>query len=520
MPTTIDESVFKKLFSAYQLDAVTTQAKIWVDPTGIKTVPTVFVPGENTLVIGGKSQVFKDGAFVYSTNGEIKALPGSVTAGGGITVDGGPVSPVTVHYSTNRPVGNMATLKFNEGTTPGTSTLSLRMPEGRGAGFLIRYPAHTQEELIKIADSEGAVVKVKDAEGKVLEGFFPKGSGGAVPDELGPYASSTNFNEGDFVSITRRPDGRSSLFTYRTYTPEQMNQATNHGQYSKPGNNVDQLRTLEGEPIKPGEFPRLNFQADGGNKILPESKGWFGKAAEAPGGAPPTVPELPDGTPPVQGPKLPTPKLDTTPPVAEGASAVGKVTRYLAPAALAITPIFEGISEGYTDYQKNHSLLDGAGGVAVGAAKGVVDTILPGARDGYSDVVGGGDKTFLDRALNAASDFTGTATAVGSVALVAETAGVVSIPATIPTGIATLAAGITNLGINAAKGALKVTGLAGADQDGGYIYEGGKAAIHGVEHLFGYDTPPPAPPAESATRRLVAFGHGRRTPAQTKRLIK
>jgi hypothetical protein len=323
------------------------------------------------------------------------------------------------------------------------------MPEYKGTGFSIPWPAHTPEQLVKIAQDEGAIVKVKDGSGKVLEGFFSKGNGGALPATLGPYESGTRFGDGDFVSITQRADGSSFLFPYRNYTPEQIAEQTSGGTMAPYGNNINQLTTLDGEPLNTAKFPRLNFQ-------------------------------------------------DTTPPTAEATSAVGKLTRYLAPAALLITPLVEGATESYQDYQKDHSVIDAAGGAVVGAGKGVVDTFLPGARDGYSNVVGRGDMTALDRALNAASDFTGTATAIGSAALVAETAGVISIPATIPTGITTFAAGMSNLGINAVKGALKVTGYAGKDQDGGYLYDGGKAAINAVEHLFGYDTPAPKAAANSA----------------------
>jgi hypothetical protein len=77
---------------------------------------------------------------------------------------------------------------------------------------------------------------------------------------------------------------------------------------------------------------------------------------------------------------------------------------------------------------------------------------------------------------------------------------VLTIPATIPTGIATLAAGVSNLGIDAVKGLLKVTGYAGKDQDGGYLYSGGKAAINDVEHILGYGTPAPEAAAKPASR--------------------
>jgi hypothetical protein len=53
MPTTIDEATFGKIFKAFQADQLTTQAKYWIFSDGIKTAPTVFVPGENTIVLDG-----------------------------------------------------------------------------------------------------------------------------------------------------------------------------------------------------------------------------------------------------------------------------------------------------------------------------------------------------------------------------------------------------------------------------------------------------------------------------------
>ncbi len=154
-------------------------------------------------------------------------------------------------------------------------------------------------------------------------------------------------------------------------------------------------------------------------------------------------------------------------------SALGRLAKGVLPAALAALPVFDGIGGGYQSYKNGEGPLGVAAGTAEGLGKGAVETFLPGARNGYGDVTGG-DRTMVDRFLNAASDATGTATAVGTTAMVLEGAGVVTIPSMIPTGAATLVAGVSNLGINAAKGALKVTGLAGADQDGGYIYDGAR----------------------------------------------
>jgi hypothetical protein len=103
-------------------------------------------------------------------------------------------------------------------------------------------------------------------------------------------------------------------------------------------------------------------------------------------------------------------------------------------------------------------------------------------------LISGGNRTGLDRFLNVANDATGTVTAVGAAATLVEGASVLTIPAMIPTVAGTVIAGIANLGVNAAKGVLKATGLVGKDQDGGYIYEGGKAAIYGIEKLVGAST--------------------------------
>jgi len=184
-----------------------------------------------------------------------------------------------------------------------------------------------------------------------------------------------------------------------------------------------------------------------------------------------------DGTPP--------PQTEVAPSDAPVAGTVGRLARVLAPIALAAAPVIEGGTGAYNAIKHGESGAGIALHTAEGVGKGVVDTYLPGAINGYSDVFGHGQRTFFDRALNAAGDLTGTTTAVGSTAILAETAGILTIPAVIPTAAVTLVAGISNLGINSAKGLLKVTGLAGRDQDGGYIYDGAVAAIHGVEHLFG-----------------------------------
>jgi hypothetical protein len=122
-------------------------------------------------------------------------------------------------------------------------------------------------------------------------------------------------------------------------------------------------------------------------------------------------------------------------------------------------------------------------------ARNAVDTALPGARSGYADVVGKGDRTAVDRALNAASDATGTATVAAALTTAAgiETGPIDGVPA-----IVTAGAAVANFGVNVAKAGLKVTGLSGKDQDGGYIYNGAayvgeSTAILGDAAMMGYN---------------------------------
>jgi hypothetical protein len=98
-------------------------------------------------------------------------------------------------------------------------------------------------------------------------------------------------------------------------------------------------------------------------------------------------------------------------------------------------------------------------------------------------VIGRKDITAVDRVLNAVDHLSGTATAVGGVAMAGEAVGVVTLPAEIPTAVVTGVAGLTNLGANLVKAGLKVTHLAGQDQDGGYIYNGISWAVEKASHL-------------------------------------
>jgi hypothetical protein len=123
----------------------------------------------------------------------------------------------------------------------------------------------------------------------------------------------------------------------------------------------------------------------------------------------------------------------------------------------------------YEEWKKGGSNFD----IATSAGKGFVDGLAPGASSGYSDVIGSGDRTYFDRFLNGLDHATGTAAAIGGAAVGIEALGVVTAPAAVPTAFATGVAVIGNVGVNVIKAGVKVSGYAGSDQDGGYIYEGG-----------------------------------------------
>jgi len=178
----------------------------------------------------------------------------------------------------------------------------------------------------------------------------------------------------------------------------------------------------------------------------------------------------------------------TTFAAATNQSLLSKAIKFTGPVGLAVVPLVEAINDGYEVSKHGGNALEIMGSSALGAGKGVVDTYLPSARSGYSDVFGKERVTGFDRFLNAANDGTGTATAVGATALAVEVAGIATIPAAIPTGFITAAAGLSNLGINVVKLGAKVSGIAGKDQDGGYIYDGAALAINGVEHLIGHSS--------------------------------
>ncbi|MFX4925910.1 hypothetical protein ABTC31_20200, partial [Acinetobacter baumannii] len=67
--------------------------------------------------------------------------------------------------------------------------------------------------------------------------------------------------------------------------------------------------------------------------------------------------------------------------------------RYL----LGLPTAIEGADAFYEEWNKSHKLIESCEAGATGAAHGAVDTLLPGATSGYSDVIGGGDLTYVDR---------------------------------------------------------------------------------------------------------------------------
>lgn len=502
MPTRIDESIFQGIFAPGESYRLTTPARIWRADGGAFQHPTVYVPGDRTLVLDGVEKHFPDGAYVYERSGKIEAVSAKEAATGGVTVNHSSPEPARVNPRSLEHEGNMATLNYYEGRVPGTGRLSLSVTRDQGYGFSFRYPASSAEELVARAERSGAIVKVKDASGDVIEGFFADGHGAVAPNRIGMLANGTDINPGQFVGINRGPGGRTSLYPYKSYSKEEMDEVTGRGQYRAPDNDITKLTDLNGKPLNQNSYPKVNVEPDkvvktGAPAERADSPKPDGKAPKVDGqpqtgGAqanPP--PAKTDGAPKAPDGKIQDIKAPEVPPgeapvqASESAAGLGRLAKFIAPVALTVAPTVEGAMAGYDAYKKNGSELDIARETALGAGKGVVDTFAPGAADGYSDIVGGGKRTLLDRALNAASDASGTLTAAGSAALLAEGAGVITIPAMIPTAVGTVYAGLTNLGVNAAKGMLKATGLAGKDQDGGYLYEGAKMFKHGVENALG-----------------------------------
>jgi hypothetical protein len=196
---------------------------------------------------------------------------------------------------------------------------------------------------------------------------------------------------------------------------------------------------------------------------------------------------------------------------AETGTVLGKIGKIAGPVALVAPTVIEAGADGIKAYKDGKGAGGIAGATALGAGKGVVDTFAPGARSGYSDVIGHRHLTVVDRALNALDHVSGTATAVGGAAMAGEAIGVVTLPAEIPTAIGTGIAGLANVGTNLVKAGLKVSGLAGQDQDGGYIYNGIAWAAETAKALVSGGEPVPlgtAPHevAKPATSSVVQSG--------------
>jgi hypothetical protein len=158
---------------------------------------------------------------------------------------------------------------------------------------------------------------------------------------------------------------------------------------------------------------------------------------------------------------------------------------------MAAGPLIGAGVEAYTAHKQGKSAGAVAAAARIGAAKGAVDAIVPGARTGYADVIGDKQLTLADRILNGLDHVTAQTTAAGGIAMGGEALGVVTLPAEIPTAIVTGVAFIGNAGVNLVKAGVKVTGYAGKDQDGGYIYDSAvlaghaaKAAAEKIGHLF------------------------------------
>lgn len=222
--------------------------------------------------------------------------------------------------------------------------------------------------------------------------------------------------------------------------------------------------------------------------------------------------QTPPAEPPVQ--QAPASALssaaENVPEVAAGASRLAPVVKYGGAALMGAGVAVEAGTEGYHAYKDGKGAGAIAGAATVGALKGAVDTVAPGLRTGYDDVIGQKDMTRFDRMLNAAHDATGTVT-MGATGV--TMAGVETGPFDLGPAAVAGVAGIANLGTNLLKAGVKVTGMAGKDQDGGYVYEGivggyelAKAGVIKLGHLIsgGEDVHPSAPPVSSKTQMTPA----------------
>lgn len=488
--TIITEDVLNKLFA--QPGKFTSQAKFWND-VNLPTRESIFIDGNVKVQIGNQINHFSEGAIV--SKDPVKgfyALPERSRWGGGVTAGGGPLEPMSKpFYSWDRPKGNFATLRAEEGF------LRLALPDGR-AGFSIAYPGHTPEQLVAAARQQKAIIELKDSAGDTIKGFFVRGrfgqdgigKGGVFPHEFDHYSNPHHSPKpGEFVTFreyTNPKNGevsRTTLFKYQSYTEAEAARGY--------GNDIKQLKMPNGEKINLAKLPHLNVE------MVPVEPNYLralelSKASEPKIASPRAVDTKIVTTEPI-GARTPETKIsipkaaDTKigPAELSGTSKnLNTVGKYLGPAFLAIGPVLQSGADAYETYKNNGDTGDIASSALLGAGKGAIDTFLPGARDGYASVIGNKKLTFLDRTLNALSDFSGTATAIGSTAMIAEAAGVVSLPAVIPTGIATGVAGLTNIGVNVVKAAVKASGLAGEDQDGGYVYDLSRLGGYGASQLY------------------------------------
>jgi hypothetical protein len=426
--TTISEDVLQQIFA--RRGDFTSQAKFWSLPFEAnqpQTYPTIYVKGDVSLNIGGEVTHFPEGAYVFERDGKLQSMPSRNAGGGNITVEGGPPRPMTTNVHTNIPEGNLASLRFENGR------LSLT-PDQRRPGFSFQYPAPSAEELVEAAARENRIVTLKDADtGREIRGFFSEGSSGIRPNEIQPYMAHTDIRPGQFWSINESVDANGKtttrLFPYQEYTQKELTIFTQHGKYAPPGNQLNRLTTVDGLPVNPKSFSSLDVTK------VPVTTG----DVVAVGAAKPVegaVVKAPDGSVAARGPE------GGAEAAAQTSTKAGKVLQIVgkgAPFLVFIPPLIEGTGEAIDAEKKGGNLLEVTGSALLGAGKGLVHTVLPGASEGYNHVIGNKNLTLADRVLNAANDATGTAVAVGSLALVAETVGVVTIPATAPTAIATLA---------------------------------------------------------------------------------
>lgn len=484
--TIITEDVLNKLFA--QPGKFTSQAKFWND-VNLPTRESIFIDGNVKVQIGNQISHFSEGAIV--SKDPVKgfyALPERSRWGGGVTVGGGPLEPMSKpSYSWERPQGNFATLRADDGF------LRLALPDGR-AGFSINYPGHTPEQLVAAARQQKAIIELKDSAGDAIKGFFVRGQfgldgigkGGVFPNEFHHYSNPHHSPKpGEFVTFreyTNPKNGevsRTTLFKYQAYTEAEASRGY--------GNDIKQLKMPNGEKVNIAKLPYLNVER------VPVDPNYLralelSKAAEAKIAPARAVETKIVTTEPSSATKISIPKAADTkigPVELSGTSKnLNTVGKYLGPAFLAIGPVVQSGADAYEAYKKNGDAGDIASSALLGVGKGAIDTFLPGARDGYSSVIGNKKLTLLDRTLNALSDLSGTATALGSTAMIAEATGVVSLPAVIPTGIATGVAGLTNIGVNVVKAAVKASGFAGDDQDGGYVYDLSRLGGYGASQLY------------------------------------